>query len=210
MPTHVVRQGECAASIAARFGLTAETLMDREGNRALRDARDNVHVLSPGDVLDVPPPAERRIPFSSGGTARYKARVPKTHLRLKLVLPNGDAAANEPFEVSVPGGREPIAGTTDGEGVLDVEMAVTHTRAVVRVFRDGDHAVEVPVLVGHLDPVGEASGVRGRLANLGYAVGEGPDALSAAVRAFQRHEELVESGTVDDETRARLVERHGT
>lgn len=210
MPRHIVHSGECAASIGARYGLSAAELMDREANHALRDARGNHHVLAPGDVLDVPEREARKISFTRGGTARYTARVPKTHLRMKFVTPTGEAAANKRCEVSVPGASEPIAATTDGDGVLDVEMTVTHTRATVKLFLSGDDFLEIPVLVGHLDPHTDDSGARQRLANLGYATGAGPTALAAAVRRFQRAEELSETGVLDDGTRARLRERHGT
>lgn len=210
MPRHVVREGECAASIGARHGLSAHALMNRDGNSALRDARPNHHVLAPGDVVDVPDAVERRIAFTHGGTARYKARVPKAHVRLRLLLPSGDPAANKRFEVAVPGARAPITGTSDGDGVVDVEVAVLHTHATLRLQLGERDWLEIPVHIGHMDPDALESGVRARLANLGHAPGQGADALADAVRRFQIGEELPVTGVVDDETRARLLERSGT
>lgn len=209
MPRHVVRQGECAASVAARYGLSATALLDRDANHGLRDARANPHVLAPGDVLDVPEPAVRQLAFSPGGTKRYTASVPRTNLRLKLTTPTGEAAANKRFQVELPGAKSPIEGTTDGDGVLDVPIGVNYTSATILLFLGEEDPIRLPVRIGHLDPEHLDSGVAGRLRNLGYSVGEGSEALAQGVRAFQRRESLPESGVVDEDTRARLVERHG-
>ncbi len=211
MPRHVVQQGECIASIAARYATTPQALLDRSANERLRDARPNPHVLAPGDVVDVPEASAREVDFRSGGTVRYKARVPKTHVHLALRDEAGNAAANKRCEVVLPGAREPLATQTDGDGKLEVAIAVHHMAATLRVWlSDEGDPLEIPLHIGHLDPIDRASGVGGRLHNLGYAVGAGGEGLAEAVRAFQRAEGLTDTGVADDTTRARLVERHGT
>lgn len=198
------------ASIAARYGVGMEALLDREGNRALVDTRGSAHILLPGDIVDVPEQPARHADFSSGGTRRFRAHVPKTKLRLALHDHEGNAAANKRFELHLPGARRPIEGTTDGDGKLDVEVPVTHRTGTLLLWLDGEEPLKLPLLIGHLDPKDEASGVRHRLTNLRYDVGDGASGLAVAVRAFQAAESLPVTGVVDDATRDRLVERHGT
>lgn len=183
--------------------------MDRAANHALRDARPNPHVLAPGDVLDVPDPDEQQIAFSPGGRQRFQSVVPKTHLRLRLALANGAPAANKRFELELPGAAHPLRGSTDGDGVLDAQIGVLHTSAMVLLFLDGDWPVRIPVRLGYLDPIDRPTGIAARLRNLGYDVGEGSQALAEAVRTFQREASLPVTGAVDDATRTQLVDRHG-
>jgi peptidoglycan hydrolase-like protein with peptidoglycan-binding domain len=69
-----------------------------------------------------------------------------------------------------------------------------------------------------MDPITEPSGVRARLANLGYR-GVSDDNVGAewnepglvyALSAFQRDQHLEVTGTLDDATRDALQERYGT
>jgi len=68
--------------------------------------------------------------------------------------------------------------------------------------------------IGHLDPISEPSGVRGRLLNLGIDPGsiDSDDAMEerfrSALMAFQRHHDLEPTGALDDATRAKLEEKH--
>ncbi|MFO0550729.1 MAG: peptidoglycan-binding domain-containing protein [Polyangiaceae bacterium] len=183
--------------------------MARQENKALAQARPNANVLAPGDVVDVPEQTRQPVSFSPGGTAKYRVRVQKTHVRLKLVQPDGKAIANKRFEVVSSGAKRPVEGRTDGDGVLDALVSVHQTHAQVRVFVDGDEPLEFPVLIGHLDPISEPTGVAGRLRNLGYSVAIGVEGLAAAVAAFQRDQGLPETGQVDDATREALEQHHG-
>lgn len=198
------------ASIAAQYGLGLAALLERAGNRALADTRGSAHTLLPGDIVDVPEEPARHASFSSGGTRRFRAHVPKAKLRLALHDHQGNAASNKRFELHLPGARRPIEGTTDSDGKLDVEVPVTHRSGKLLLWIAEGDPLELPLLIGHLDPKDESSGVRHRLSNLRYDVGDGDSGLTAAVRAFQDAESLPVTGTVDDATRERLVERHGT
>jgi peptidoglycan hydrolase-like protein with peptidoglycan-binding domain len=73
--------------------------------------------------------------------------------------------------------------------------------------------VEVPIKVGHLDPVDEVSGQRARLNNLGYNAGEraAPAELQfrSAVEEFQCDYDLTVDGVCGPQTQAKLLEVHG-
>jgi hypothetical protein len=77
-----------------------------------------------------------------------------------------------------------------------------------------DHPFEqVPIRIGHLDPISTMSGVIGRLNNLGFDAGP-PEAFMGeytrqAIREFQYVEGLPVNGAIDAATLGRLLERHG-
>jgi hypothetical protein len=213
---HRVRQGECLASIAARYGLpSAEALFDHPDNAALKRRRKHPGVLSPGDVVKVP---EREAGELSCGTGRehvFRVKVPKR----KLVVRVGDGAdgflEGKRYEVRV-GGALLHEGHIPGGGTIEHELEPGVTSALLLVFvHDDDQAAELvyPLEVGHLDPHDALSGVRARLANLGYGPlsrhdGELDDDTREALRAFQRKHRLDETGEPDDATRAKLDALH--
>lgn len=208
---HLVRAGECFASLAARFGVTKDELTSLGDNQRLASNGRNGHILRPGDSIEVPDERRTTAPFSSGGTQRYRVVIPTTELRMQLRDAGGGAVANKRYELLTPGRTR--AGQTDGEGWLTEAVPATEVRAVLRVFiRDGDeNPYETDVAIGAVDPDDDEAGVIHRLANLGYGGAErGRAALASAVRAFQRDEGLAATGEVDPGTRDRLRERHGS
>ena len=72
---------------------------------------------------------------------------------------------------------------------------------------------EIPLRIGHLDPVEERSGQQARLANLGYyRGGDEPideDEFLSAVEEFQCEHKLTVDGKCGPLTQAKLVSVHG-
>src|SRR5262249_8691976 len=104
-----------------------------------------------------------------------------------------------------------IEGTTDGSGKVTFEVSV-HVREAEIVLLD--KGLRFPIQIGDMDPVNETSGVRKRLANLGFYTppwkGTSEEALKTDLTAFQKAYGLPPTGEVDDATRQRLVEAHGS
>lgn len=225
MRPHVVRQGDYLTRLAARMGFDADEVWNHDDNRELRERRPNREILAPGDILRVPDaPATSRPSFTSGGTRRYRARVPSVTVR--VVLDGGQGPiANEPYEIHGLPGQEPLRGTTGADGLVSVELPVHVSRVdLVLPNRRQIH----PLRVGHLDPAGERSGLRSRLAHLGYLLphpGEvlshpllddhgsleaEPERLARAVRTFQQDRDLGTTGQPDAQTMDALATRHGS
>jgi N-acetylmuramoyl-L-alanine amidase len=107
-----------------------------------------------------------------------------------------------------------ITGATDGDGWIDCPIPPKATKGKLVLAPGTPHETEVQLKLGHLDPIGELSGVKQRLRNLCFDCGtvndeETPD-LEAAVRAFQAKHCLSVTGKADDATRAELLKAHGT
>ncbi len=208
MKTHVVQQGEHISLLAERYGFaSADTLWMAPDNAELRALRSSPNVLFAGDELVVPLKEQRLVECSTGTLHKFFLDRLNVRLRLRFLdlarQPITGAQAEADFGI-------PDADQTDGDGLLAIRIG--------RSERGGRVVLErgvVDVFVGHLDPVEEETGVRGRLSNLGYLIGEIEDAddveeLSFALEEFQADYELPVTKEIDDATRAKLVEVHGS
>jgi N-acetylmuramoyl-L-alanine amidase len=105
-------------------------------------------------------------------------------------------------------------GRTDADGFLECEIPQNATSGHLVLLPGTPHETEVPLLVGHLDPIEEVSGVKQRLKNLCFDCGDQtnevtPD-LEDAVSAFQSKYGLPSTGQLDDATRAAILKAHIT
>jgi hypothetical protein len=205
---HVVEQGDCLSSIAERYHLKWQTLWDAKENAALKQKRHSPNVLYPGDEVVIPSAGTKTVQLDSGGA--YEIVVAKQKAKLKLVFQvNGKPLAGEPFELAVDD-TPLIQGKTDGTGAID-ERVPPGSRSAVVTFPG------VPMVrtfsLGALDPASEASGAEARLRLLGaeqMAIAELEGSfIELALLAFQRANDLEETGTLDDETIKTLQNEFG-
>jgi hypothetical protein len=213
MQTYVVRQGETVASIVARNGGgDPDAVWNHSKNAELRKLRGDPAILCPGDRLYLPDGKPSWLPVTVGSTNTFKATVPVQ--TVKIVLVGDKPLAGEPYIIH--GLGDDISGTTDGSGSLSVDVPITAPSFALELT--GLKVVQ-QILVGHLDPVDEASGVRQRLANLGYASRLAPilEAFGVAshgldeqqLRIFQITNGLSPTGEADDATVDALKNAHG-
>ncbi|MFO0619519.1 MAG: peptidoglycan-binding protein [Polyangiaceae bacterium] len=222
---YIVRQGDYLTRLAVLHGFDPDEVWNLDENRELRERRPNPNQLAPGDVLQIPAQRAEGPSFASGGTQRYKADVPKVHI--KIHIQSSDAERQpEPWQL-FGAGKDPITGTLGRDGNVEFDVPVTVTECLLRLPQ---RRVSYPIHVGHLDPIEEDSGVLQRLAHLGYlapslrdvlsrgvlgatahrpTVPEPPDdAREHALRSFQRAAGLTETGVVDEATRDALRSAH--
>lgn len=207
---HDVAQGESVGSLAAEVGHLPETVWDAPENKSLKDERKEMEILRPGDRLFLPAVKAKTFDVPTGSEKKFKVKRPPARLKIQVVQ-EGQPRANTPFVLIVDGVATP--GDTDGQGMVDLPISPRAGQATLVVGEEEDQTVYELSLRG-LDPISEVSGVQGRLANLGYDVGE-PDGelgprTSAALAAFQQDEGLTPNGQLDDATRDRLKQRHGS
>ena len=223
---HVVQQGEFLDLIARRYGFrSGRALYDHPDNAELRAKRPNPNLLHPGDVVRIPAPREHRVRCATGRLHRFVLRSAMTRLRLVLKDGGDHPIADMAYTLEVAGVRR--EGTTDGGGVLVEEIPLPPLRAGATAGFEGrlvlrPSGVEIPIRVGHLDPVSDGrsgaprlTGIQARLNNLGYSCGSvdgimGP-LTRAALSLFQRDalKRPDPDGQPDAETRAALVRAHG-
>ena len=203
---YVVQQGDCLASIAARNRRSWQTLWNHPDNVDLKAKRLNPNVLHPGDVVNIPDVVVKLHACATGSTHVFQTSNATTMFRIRL-LEDGQPRKNLKYELRI--GERSFTGTTDGNGMVEQEIPADASQAILVTAEDA-----FSFDLGHLDPVDEDSGVKQRLANLGFlfeADAAAPeDALSAAVQEFQQQSGLPLSGELDKATRQKLLQAHGS
>jgi len=206
---HRIRQGETIGSLAKKNGHLPETIWNHSANGDLKTRRKNQNILLPGDWVFIP---DKRLKEESGGTEtrhRFKVKIPSQTLVLQIIPATRPIHLNTrkpqrpiPYTLSI--GNRTIEGETESEGIIRVEnVPLDADRAILTIFGG-----PIQVLIGHLDPEDEDSGIQGRLHNLGYvrrgiAPTSGPQ-MQSALRTFQSLNNLQPTGEANPETREKL------
>ena len=206
MATHKVEQGDHLSSIASQygFGLTG-TIWNDPQNADLKNERKDGHILFPGDEIFIPDKTEKKESRSTTAVHKFKKAGEKLKLKLKLLDVN-DKRANEPCTLTVEGDASKL--TSGGDGTLEKQILKTAKQGKLELSD-----LEVPLMIGHLDPIDKQSGQIARLNNLGYAAGDpcksDPDRFKSAVEEFQCDQSMKVTGDCDGATQDRLKTVHG-
>jgi len=215
MPNYKVKQGDYLSKIAKQHGLADYlTIWNHPNNAELKNKRKNPNVLYPGDVLFIPDKEEK---VESGETEqRHRFKLKGEPLMLRIVFKdyNDKPIANMEVDLHVEGNVYPL--TTDSKGMIEKEIPATAEKGRL-VFKDPESPFdEMPLKIGHLDPIENVSGWKARLNNLGYNAGpiddEMTEQLRSAIEEFQC-DYFKDLSQVDGEcgpnTQAKLKEVHG-
>lgn len=207
MPTvHVVAQGETIVSISERYGFSARVIWDHPQNARLKAARQRMDVLSPGDEVVIPDRRTKTVSLPTDRRHVFRRRGIPALLRIVL-REDGRARAGIEYRLVV-SGRE-IHGRTDDAGLIRAHVPSGAEHGELYIAGE-----ERPTVLrfGHMDPADTLSGVRKRLRNLGIEA-PGDDDLDSegwrgAIDALQLWAGLRRTGTLDEPTRAALLELH--
>lgn len=145
-------------------------------------------------------------------TALHTFVLGKSRLSLRLLIldHSGHPRAAEPCALAIEDDSGDLV--TDGNGKIERSLAPSVQHASV-TFSQGDAPVEIPIDVGHLDPVDVLSGWQARLINLGYLDSpvddENDPEVRSAVEEFQCDNALTVSGQCDEATQRKILTIHG-
>ena len=207
MPIHTVQQGDQLSSITEKYGFRkTDTIWDDGANAGLKAKREDGHILFPGDELFIPEKTRKTENRPTGDTHVFRVPVQKLKLKLALLDVNSKPRAKVDCTLTVEG--QTFSLRTGDDGTLEKEIPKTARKGKL-LLPD----MEIPLLIGHLDPVEEQSGQMARLNNLGYEAGDvgKPDAdrFKSAVEEFQCDQEMDVTGDCDGATQAKLKSVHG-
>lgn len=210
MPEYIVKQGDCMVSIAEMYGMRWETVWADPKNAELRKLRKDPMVLYSGDRVFI---TEKQMKTESVMTEqRYRFVRKGIPPRIKIRICNeGQPLAGEPYKFFLEG--RILEGSINGEGYVEVPVP-SGVRHGILFVGEGSNAMEIDVDLGGLDPVDTIIGVQKRLSNLGLEPGMldgimGPN-TRAALQRFQKLNELEPTGELDERTREKLKEKHGS
>lgn len=207
--THIVRAGQYLDQIAHAWGWKPTDLWEHPCNSALREKRDDPNLLAPGDVVHVPIQRRKPLSVNIGAENAFMGVVPTVCVRVRLLGDDGKPMAAEEFLLE--GTETPPDAKTTGEGVAEFHPSI-FAREVEIVLPK--RQMRLAVRIGSLDPPSEPSGMRQRLANLGYCVPEAVDeettdaAVGEALRRFL-DDKKKDASSEEDEALKTLVESHG-
>ena len=206
-----VAQGDCVLSLARRFGRLPQQIWEAPENAELRQARAH-NVLLPGDRAFIPALRIKTIPAATEQRHVYQAHGATCVLRMQL-LREQQPRANLQYALTVPGKVHRGVTDGDGDGILEVTIRADAQGGILHLEDPAGEEV-YPLRLGHLNPLDDVTGVQARLNNLDFACGAvdgqtGP-LTQAALAAFQHAHGLQVTGHIDDATRHKLLERHGS
>src|SRR5579863_1672052 len=170
---HIVEQGEHLSSIAKDNGFRDyHTIWDDPHNAQLKKQRVNPNVIFPGDSVFIPDKEQRE--ESRNTTKRHQFVVRKPGLKLRLVLEDlyEKPIANAKCQLIVE--SEIFDLISDGAGKIEHDIPLKAKTGVLVIDDEQTPAndIQIPLKIGHLDPVDRVSGQKARLNTLGYFAGE--------------------------------------
>ena|SRR2546421_12258478 len=201
MPTYTVVQGDCLSSIAERFGFLPDALWNLPENADLKQKRQDLNVLYPGDAVFVPELRRKEASCATDQLHSFRKKGVPAKMKLRL-MDDDQPRQNTPYELQVDG--QWLNGTTDGNGYLEHPIPPSARKGKLLVG-EGTTKDVYELQFGTLDPIETEEGVRGRLTNLGYAGRNLPE----AIKAFQQKAGLQVTGEIDAAMRTRLQEEFG-
>ena len=203
------KQGDCFINICKQEGFFWETVWNLPENQQLRQKRKKLNILKKGDQIYIP---DFDIKEVSGQTEQlHKFVVHNMLIDFTLTLLNlGKPRANEDYTLKI-GGFIYRKGRTDETGTLTEKIPSKTSRGLLLL---GENQEEIEINFGYLDPIEEISGVQTRLRNLGFYQGIVNDEIdletTEAIAEFQRSVKISGEGELNDETRQKLIEVHGS
>jgi hypothetical protein len=203
---HIVQRGECMASIADASGHFWEKLWGLAENADLKAARKDPNALLPGDRVHVPPIEEKEEsrPTTERHTFRRKGVPSKIRIRC---MHRDEPLAGKDYRLDIDG--ELFSGKTDDQGWVE-HAIIPGARYGKLIVTDGQREHEYILDVGAMDPINTTTGIKARLANLGFLPGkvdasDSPE-FRTALKEFQDAYGLEPSGEPDKKTQDKLLE----
>ncbi len=211
MAKYTVKQGDCIMSIAEERGYLWETIWNHPDNARLKQLRRDQNIIFPGDVVTIPDKVQRVESAPTDQCSKFVKHVAKAQVRLRLLDLKRRPRTNVAYVATVDGVN--TSGQTDGDGYITL-MVKPNAREVKLKVTEGKRIDNYTLPLGAVDPLDEISGVQHRLSNLGYVCnseqGTMGDTTKTAVRAFQKEMNLKVTSDLDDSTRQKLKELHGS
>ncbi|MFW3899039.1 peptidoglycan-binding domain-containing protein [Pseudomonas putida] len=208
---HTISAGESTISLSELHGHFAQTIWADPGNESLRQGRQDMNALLPGDELTIP--ARRRKTIAASIGKRYVLQRKGIPAIYRLQVRSGGRPVGRCAYLLTVDKHLVLDGWTDDNGVLATWLPAQSREGVLEIQSNGYWSdLTLRLRFGGLGPLEDDQGVAHRLANLGILVrregAPSADELEAAVRTFQGLQGLEVTGRIDSLLRERLYAVH--
>jgi cell division septation protein DedD len=210
---YTIKAGDHLTAIADSLGLPdTQTILAQSANDAL-GKRPHPDMLNPGETLTVPDLEPLKFTLATGKRHQLTVNRPKAKLCVTFATFQGKPTAATSAEVTPE--SKPSEKVSLDSGKLEKKIPPTCPQAQVLITSPvaGKPDIHWRLRLGHLARIEGDEGAFARLRNLGYyrAVPADTDARErrAAIEEFQFDQGLTLSGTMDDDTRAKIEEIYG-
>jgi hypothetical protein len=225
---YTVQQGDCMASIAQDHGFFWQTLWNLPDNADLKQLRKNQNVLLAGDTVVVPDLRPKQQPCPDGAKYTFVRKGVPEILNMTLKDSQQRPRAKLDYIIVIDGVSR--RGKTNAQGELSEsippnaklgKLIIDAPPPTPPTPANGNTQNPPPKLrrhitqlnLGHLDPITELTGVKGRLMNLklykGTIDSTTDDNTTQAISKFQTLNKLPVTGIADDATQSLLQKLHG-
>ncbi|KJS31369.1 MAG: hypothetical protein VR64_11135 [Desulfatitalea sp. BRH_c12] len=217
MKKHTVAQGDTLTKISRRYNVPVQKIWEHPGNGELREKRRHPDVLYPGDTVTIPDPQRKTVTRPSDQRHVFHLKRPAANLHLRIML-NGEPCSGAVCCLDAAGPQ-----TADDQGLVTfpIEADLERSKLTIQVppglpsdrsdGADDNRTHAVDVMIGHLDPEDEITGIQARLCGVGFhadpIAGDLNQRTHNAVARFQKAFEILETptGEIDGKTKAELV-----
>lgn len=210
---HPASQGEWLRKLCQDYGFADwRTIWNDPKNADLRRMR-KPNLLHAGDLVWIPEVRPRAVPAPDGAKHAFKAKGKGDVLTIVVEADKAKPHAGVAYAYTIAGVARG-SGSSAADGRTQSPVPRLHDPATVKLGK-----AVVALAIGHLNPMGDdtpdrgVSGVQARLNNLGLRAGAEDGVLgprtARSIILFQKLEVLAESGTITDDLRTRLLQRHG-
>ena len=214
MKTHIIKSGDCLASIAKLYGFhDADVIYQYAANAELKKSRPNLHILNPKDKVYIPEKKAKTITLQSETCSVFTIKGLLTELKLAVEDFDGNPLPNTDYLLDIAGIT--YQGKTDSEGMVVEKIDALAKKGQLTLFLDADkkNSIFWSVELGALTPHSETSGIQARLNNLGYyCANEKGDVDSTtlnAINAFKVNNGLANDSVIDNALTSKLMSVYG-
>jgi N-acetylmuramoyl-L-alanine amidase len=216
MKEHSVKQGESIKSIAYNNGFYWETIWDHPANKKIKEIRKNADLLNPGDIVIIPEKKIKKAELKVNSMNRIVVKGHSEKFRVQFVDDEDKPRSGINYTLTID--KKFYSGTTDGSGwaekIMPRNAKVAHLYLGDEEDKNGKPLPQEEYVfdLRHLDPIETVSGVQQRLTNLGFDCGEEEEAgnkTKDAIYRFQRANNLMPTGMIDEITRNKIKLEYG-
>mgnify|MGYP000144413897 CR=1 FL=1 len=214
MKTHIIKSGDCLASIAKLYGFhDADIIYQYAANAEFKKSRPNLHILNPKDKVYIPEKTAKTITIASENCSVFTIKGLLTELKLAIEDFDGNPLPNTDYLLDIAGIT--YQGKTDSEGMVVEKIDALAKKGQLTLFLDADkkNSIFWSVELGALTPHIETTGIQARLNNLGYyCANEQGDIDSTtlnAISAFKVNNGLANDSVIDNALTSKLMSVYG-